>query len=213
MEHLWALHLKQCSYSTLEWELINFFECEDPRTIQNMIGAPPKKLTYKMETLRLNRARGNVAHFNYDFMRKTNLKLGLMERLGFITLKEENKQWIVIIHHERMAYYLEQTTLQVQDQDPGESPIRVSEREETKSEGSKDDLCVCPLSSGSPHNTVDGGGGMGEHDGLGPIKQAGLASPHNPEGESGQSGSPEHRDDREERRTYRERTHKSVKLK
>jgi hypothetical protein len=134
MNHLWEVHLKKCSYETLEFEFINFFQTNEDRVIAKYIGRPKKTVrsTGMTSTLRLNRDTGKMAQFQYFNTGTVPAKKGLMERLGYIFLDKED----VTIHHERMSYYTEQTSL--------ESANPLPETDES-SKSSIHDLRVCPV--------------------------------------------------------------------
>jgi len=127
MQHLWSLKLRRCSYSTLEFEFINYFGTNEKRTLERYLGRPPQKRLWKGNTLRQNVTSGRTAFFRFDNQRELERMKGLLEILGYITLEPEvieftegtislskkTKNWIVILHHERMRYYTEQSTLEV----------------------------------------------------------------------------------------------------
>lgn len=104
------------------------------------------------------RASGKVAVFDYINERKTCRKQGLLETLGYLTLKQEignieqgayrlahrTGNWIAVLHHERMNYSSEQTIL--------ETAISPQESEES-SEFSKDEMCVSSISGKEDRQT------------------------------------------------------------
>jgi hypothetical protein len=151
MHHLWRLKLSQCSYETLQFEFVNFFGTNDPRTVNRYIGAPPRNVEWKGDCLRQNMMRGSVAKFHYSNNRQTSRKLGLMEILGYITLKPEilditqgtvhvkksTGKWLAVIHHARMLYHTKQMVLE-------NSPFTQEGNEEESL--SKPIMCVSSLS-------------------------------------------------------------------
>lgn len=152
MQHLWEVGLKKlCRYEVLEFEFIQFFGTNDKRTIERYIGRPEQTIRSKgSSTVRINRTSGKVALFDYSNNRKICRKQGLLENLGYITLKQEERSieqgtyrltqktglWIAVLHHERMSYYTEQTTL--------ETANLVPEVKE-ESDSSIDEMCVSGL--------------------------------------------------------------------
>jgi len=161
MEHLWSIKLRKCSYSTLEFEFINFFETNDKRTVERYLGRPEQTIYSKgsISTVRINQTTGKIAQFQYSNVRRVPRIVGLLETLGYITLKPEEKiidegsvritkktkNWEAVLHHERMSYYTEQATLEGLEvpsqtllQEPNDDECsRVSE--------SKPIMCVSPL--------------------------------------------------------------------
>ena len=128
MLHLFQIKLFKCGWATLEYEFINFFCSNDSRTVTRYIGRPRETIRSSGSSMvRINRASGRVAPFEYMNTRRISRKMGLMERLGYITLKPEElnveqgaiklsrktENWIVIIHHERMSYFTKQVPLEV----------------------------------------------------------------------------------------------------
>lgn len=128
MKHLFDIKLSKCSYETLRFEFENCFGTNDDRTVIRYIGRPKETIRSSGSSMvRINRASGRVAPFEYMNTRRVSKKTGLMERLGYITLKPEElnieqgaiklsrktENWIVIIHHERMSYYTKQVPLEV----------------------------------------------------------------------------------------------------
>lgn len=87
MEHLWRKGLKKCSYPTLKFEFILFFETNDRRVYERHIGCPREIVRYAGATVvRQNRTSGKSTQFMYSNQRTKKAKLGLMEVLGYITL-------------------------------------------------------------------------------------------------------------------------------
>jgi hypothetical protein len=152
MKHLWEVKLrKSCSYDTLKWEYVNYFGTNDSRTVERYIGRPEQIIMSRgASTVRINRTSGKVALFDYSNNRKTCRKQGLLENLGYLTIKQEEKNiqegmfklkqktgnWIVVLHHERMSYYTEQTVFE---------PANSLQESEECSELSKDEMCVSSL--------------------------------------------------------------------
>jgi len=134
MFHLWNLKLKKCSFSTLEFEFINFFGTNDRRTSTRYIGRIEETVGSggSVSVVRQNLQSGRVAQFHYFNKRRIPRQNGLMQILGFISILEKT----VIIHHERMPYYSEQVSL--------ESAYSLHELKE-ESEYSKDKMCVSSL--------------------------------------------------------------------
>lgn len=155
MYHLWKLKLKKCSYDTLVFEFTNFFETNDTRPIERYLGRPEKTIhsSGSAQTTRMNRISGKTALFEYHNIRRVPAKKGLMETLGYITLKPEEimvetdmvtipkktKNWIAILHHERMSYCTEQTNLEAA------YPLQENESFE---DSSKENMCVSSLPQG-----------------------------------------------------------------
>jgi hypothetical protein len=136
MSHLWEVHLRKCSYETLEFEFVNFFQTNDDRTVHKYLGRPADTVrsSGQTSTMRLNRDTGKMAQFRYFNTRTVTAKKGLMQILGYISFDKE----AVTIHHERMSYFSEQACL--------ESAILLPEFSESP-ESSILDLRVCPLPS------------------------------------------------------------------
>lgn len=128
MLYLWNLHLKKCSYETLKFEFIRFSGTNDSRTVERYIGRP-EEIVYSRgtaSTVRMNRNSGKIAQFEYSNVKRVPAKQGLAQTLGYITLKPEEleivqdtvilrkktKNWIAILHHEKMDYYTKQTVLE-----------------------------------------------------------------------------------------------------
>jgi hypothetical protein len=98
---LWSKGLKECSYETLEYEFIQCFGTNEPHVLTKYLGKPKKTMHYGGSNIvRLNRESGKVAHFEYQNMRTTQYKKGLLEILGFAT--QERGRFI--LHHERFPY-------------------------------------------------------------------------------------------------------------
>jgi hypothetical protein len=161
MQHLWDAGLKKsCSYETLKWEFVNCFGTNDTRTVERYIGRPEQTIRSKgSSTVRVNRTSGKIALFDYSNNRKTCRKQGLLENLGYITLKQEERTieqgtykltkktelWIAVLHHERMSYYSEQAILETAN------PLQQSEE---GLEFSKDEMCVSSLLEKNCNETV-----------------------------------------------------------
>lgn len=103
MEHLWSKGLRKCSYSTLEYEFIQCFGTNEPHVLAKYLGKPKRTIHYGgSSVVRLNRVNGKVAHFEYQNMRTTQCKKGLLEILGFVSQEEGGR---FTLHHERFPYY------------------------------------------------------------------------------------------------------------
>lgn len=161
MQRLWEVRLKKsCSYETLKWEFVSYFGTNDTRTVERYLGRPEQTIRSRGSScVRTNRTSGKVAFFDYSNSRKTCKKPGLLESLGYITLKPEEKiaeqgsykltqktgNWIAVLHHERMSYFTEQTTLE---------PTNPLQESEESSELSKDEMCVSSTSEGNCNETI-----------------------------------------------------------
>ena len=168
MQHLWDIKLrKSCSYETLKWEFVNYFGTNDTRTVERYIGRPEQTVRSRgASTVRINRTSGKIACFDYSNSRKTCKKAGLLESLGYITLKPEERiaepgsykitqktgNWIAVLHHERMSYYSEQTILETAN------PLQESEE---YSESSKDEMCVSSLLEKNCNDSISPREGVG----------------------------------------------------
>jgi len=109
MEHLWSKGLKECSYGTLEFEFIQCFGTNEPRVLARYLGQPKRTIhSGGSSVVRLNRINGKVAHFEYQNMRTTQCKRGLLEILGFVTQEERGR---FTLHHERFPYYSWQVSI------------------------------------------------------------------------------------------------------
>jgi len=141
MEHLWELKLKDCSYETLEFEFIQCFGTNEPRTIKRYLGIPEQVVKSQGSTrmLRMNRMSGKVAVFEYYHKRKIPAKKGLMEILGYITRYNQGNETRFRINHEIMPYYTQQTTLNEHQQTAN------NQESKEEREASKEDLRVCSL--------------------------------------------------------------------
>lgn len=138
MEHLFEIHLNKCSYSTLEFEFINFYGTNDRRTVERYLGHPEEtvKSSGSTETIRMNRTSGKIAQFHYYNTRKVPKKRGLLEALGYLTMIQEEGKTVVILHHERMSYYTKQVTLEA---------VNLLQEVNDGKEVSKDNSCVSSL--------------------------------------------------------------------
>jgi hypothetical protein len=146
MEHLRNLGLKKCSYSTLEFEFIQFFGTNEPRTLERYLGRLEKNLSYGSANLvRVNQTSGKVAQFHYANRRRILAKKGLLEILGYITRIQEGKETLFQIHHENMPYFTEQTSL--------EFAVSLPEVNEC-SDVIKDKMCACSLSVENTDNPI-----------------------------------------------------------
>ena len=154
MMELWEKRLRSCSYETLRWEFIRHFETNDKRVIEKYIGRPEQIVRSSGSTLvRLNRNSGSVAQFDYHNKRRLEARRGLGQLLGYMSMDENGK---VTLHHERLPYYTEQTTL-LDPHPPLIPPSRVFgeragerdrySRDEQVREPSIDNLCVYPIGS------------------------------------------------------------------
>jgi hypothetical protein len=161
MQHLWDTGLKKsCSYETLKWEYVNYFGTNDARTVERYIGRPEQTIRSRGSScVRTNRMSGKVAFFDYSNSRKMCRKPGLLESLGYITLKPEERiaepgsykltqktgNWIAVLHHVRMSYYTEQTVFE---------PVNSLQESEEGSEFSKDEMCVGSLLEKNCNETI-----------------------------------------------------------
>jgi len=168
MKHLWEVKLrKSCSYDTLKWEYVNYFGTNDARTVERYIGRPEQTIMSRgASTVRINRTSGKIACFDYSNNRKTCRRQGLLENLGYLTLKQEEKNiqegmfklkkktgnWIVVLHHETMSYYTEQTVFE---------PVNSLQESEECSEFSKDEMCVSSLSENNYSESLSPREGVG----------------------------------------------------
>jgi len=141
MEHLWELKLKDCSYETLEFEFIQCFGTNEPRTIKRYLGIPEQvvKSQGSSRMLRMNRMSGKVAVFEYYNEKRIPAKKGLMEILGYITRYNQGNETRFRINHERTPYYTQQTTLNEHQQTAN------NQESKEEREASKEDLRVCSL--------------------------------------------------------------------
>ena len=144
MEHLWELNLKDCSYQTLEFEFIQCFGTNEPRTIKRYLGIPEQVVKSQGSTkmIRMNRQSGKVAVFEYYNEKRIPAKKGLMEILGLITRYKQGNETRFKINHETMPYYTHQTTLNEHHQ--AENNQESKESQEAL-ETIKEDLRVCSL--------------------------------------------------------------------
>jgi len=141
MRHLWESKWNWCMYKALVHKFIVYFGTNDERILKKYLGRPKETREYgATSVVRLNRISGNVAHFQYSNRRKLKPKIGLMEKLGYITL--DKKTGKCVIHHERMSYYTRQTTLH-ESAPPFSPPLKFHERVES----SIDNVCVTPIAS------------------------------------------------------------------
>jgi len=122
--------------------------------VEKYIGRPEQIVRSSGSTLvRLNRNSGNVAQFDYHNRRKVEARRGLGQLLGYMSMDENGK---VTLHHERLPYHTEQTTL-LDPHPPLIPPSRVfdegiGERGRYSKDGeirkpSIDNLCVYPIGS------------------------------------------------------------------
>lgn len=141
MYHLWELGLKDCSYETLEFEFIQFFGTNEPRTLKRYLGIPEQVVRYAGSTkiIRMNRMSGKIAQFEYLNEKRIPAKKGLLENLGYITRYKKGNETRFRINHETMPYYTQQTTLN--ETQNAENNQESKESQET----SKLDLCVLPI--------------------------------------------------------------------
>lgn len=108
MEQLYRKKLKKCRYEILKFEFINYFETNDNRVIEKYIGRPKGVLRYSgSNVVRLNRQSGKIAKFDYMNERRLDMKDGLAQILGYITI--ENDRYV--LHHEKFSYAWNQTEL------------------------------------------------------------------------------------------------------
>jgi len=109
MEHLWSKGLKECSYETLEYEFIQCYGTNESRVLARYLGTPARTIRYGgSSVVRLNRVDGKVAHFEYQNMRTTQCKKGLLEFLGFVSKKKGDR---FVLHHELFAYCSRQASI------------------------------------------------------------------------------------------------------
>jgi hypothetical protein len=127
MEHLWSKGLRECSYSTLEYEFIQCFGTNEPRVLERYLGRPKSVEHHPGSTIvRLNRQSGNIAKFDYMNTRRIQPKKGLLEILGFVSQEEGGR---FILHHELFPYYSRQVSIDnlcVRSIEAGESKQRHS---------------------------------------------------------------------------------------
>jgi hypothetical protein len=108
MEHLWSKGLRECSYETLEFEFIQCFGTNEPHVLVKYLGKPAKTVQHGGSSIvRVNRVNGNVAHFEYQNVKKVQPKKGLLEVLGFVYKKGER----YVLRHELFPYYSRQTSI------------------------------------------------------------------------------------------------------
>jgi len=139
MYHLWKKGLKKCSYSTLEFEFIDCFGTNEPRTLTRYIGRPEQTLRSNSSTMqRINYNSGKVASFSYLNRKTLPKKRGLLENLGYITPQEDDTYKL---NHELFTYYLKQLLLNA-------NPLP----EKESSEQSKPETCACLNTSTTPQN-------------------------------------------------------------
>ena len=164
LETLYRKKLKKCSYAILKYEFIQHFETNDPRIIDKYIGHPAETKRWSgADVIRLNRAAGNLAHFNYMNTKRIEAEHGLAEVLGYITVTMELEPGThgklievakCIIHHEKFSYSWSQKELNP-ILESGNSPSEVLESS-VSSFRSNLNLCVCPI--------VGSGVGLGVED-------------------------------------------------
>jgi hypothetical protein len=122
MEHLWSKGLRQCSYSTLEYEFIQCYGTNEHEVLEKYLGKPKRTIRYSgSSVVRLNRVDGKVAHFEYQNMRTIQHKKGLLEILGFVTQEEGGR---FILNHSCFPYCKKQ--ISIDNFSPG--PIEAAER-------------------------------------------------------------------------------------
>lgn len=108
MEQCYRKPLFRCSYEVLKGEAERHFETTDPRVIEKYIGRPAGIKRHSGNSVtRQNMNRGSVAQFHYHNERIIEARIGLAQRLGYIT-QEGN---LYTLHHEKMSYYTVQKEL------------------------------------------------------------------------------------------------------
>jgi hypothetical protein len=142
MLHLWTIRLKKCSYSTLEFEFIQFFGTNESRTLERYLGR--QEITVRSsgkKLVRTNHTRGTVANFTYSTERKVSKRKGLLQILGYL---EPVENGYYRIHHECMSYFSEQSTLSFLPQEADDSKVII------------DNLCACSGGEGVVSNRETG---------------------------------------------------------
>jgi hypothetical protein len=135
---LWQKGLKKCSYSTLEFEFIQFFGTNESRTLTRYIGQQKQIIRSNNSTMqRINYNSGKVANFSYLNKRTIHKKRGLLDILGYITPQEDGT---FKLNHERFSYYLKQLLLNANPQPESESGVSIPE------------MCVCSNAKGIHQN-------------------------------------------------------------
>jgi hypothetical protein len=196
MEHLWELKLKDCSYETLEYEFIQRFGTNEPRTIKRYLGTPEQLVKSQGSTkmMRMNRQSGKVAVFEYYNEKRIPAKKGLMEILGFITRYKQGNETRFRINHETMPYYTQQTTINEHQKTENNQ-----ESKEESQEAIKEDLRVCSLYI-NPSLSCEAKGEWGKL----PLEEKNREV--SPETKRGDMGG----DKKEEEESYRAHTHKNL---
>jgi len=140
MYELFKKGLRKCSYETLKYEFVNFFQTCDDRTIRKYIGRPEQTVSSGGSTkiFRVNRMSGKTAQFEYFNTRKIPAEKGLLDVLGWIL---KLKDGTILINHECMPYFTKQVTLN--EASPPASPH--SRIYDESLESSKDNLRARPL--------------------------------------------------------------------
>jgi len=108
MEHLWSKGLRECSYETLEFEFIQCFGTNEPHVLEKYLGKPARTVHHGGSSIvRVNKVNGNVAHFEYQNVKKLQAKRGLLEVLGFVYKNGER----YVLRHELFPYFGRQASI------------------------------------------------------------------------------------------------------
>jgi len=139
MHELFRKKLRKCSYNTLVFEFVTFFGTNDTRTVERYLGRPDRvaRDSGLTKIIRMNRASGRIAQFEYLNERRMTGKKGLLDILQWI-LKINDKEQTVLINHEVMSYYTKQVKLETEN---------IQQECDKDSEASKDSVSVSTVSA------------------------------------------------------------------